>query len=261
MLINTVILFLRDALPLFVLLGMLIGQVAVTKSLLFGALLLGFFCSLVFIQQVGVLGELFAGTGLEVSLWALHFLLYGGVLLLGFGLFIRPASYLNHHQSWLVLVLLVIIIVAKGTNFLLYFNGFLNQQNALQSMLIGTLLGLGICLSLAILLYFFTVWLKRQFGPFASWAILLIFITGQLTNSLNLLVQVDVIPEGVPLWNSQWLVDNESEYGHLLNVLFGYIATPTALQVSLYISLIFLPLLTRYLWLKFIAHTDRGENQ
>jgi high-affinity iron transporter len=239
----------------------LIGQVAVTKRLVFCALLLGFICSLIFIQQVDVLGQLFAGTGLELSLWALHFMLYGGVLLLGFGLFIRPSSSLNQHQSWSVLVLLAIIIVAKGTNFLLYFNGFLNQQNALQSMLIGTLLGLGICLSLAILLYFFTGWLKRQFGAFASWMMLLVFVTGQLTNALNLLVQVDVIPEAVSLWNSQWLLDNESEYGHLFNVLFGYIATPTSLQVSLYVALILLPLVARHYWLKFIAHPDRGENQ
>jgi high-affinity iron transporter len=259
MLINTVILFLHDALPIFVLLGITLAQVSISKRLILSAFIMGLICSLTFIQKVDVLGGLFAGTGLELSLWTLHFLLYSFVLLFGFALFIRPNSWLNREKNWLVLSLFVIIIVAKGTNFLLYFNGFLNQQNALQSMLIGTLLGLGICLSLAILLYFFIAWLKSKFGSFASWVFLLIFAAGQLINSFSLLVQVDLIAESSPIWNSQWLVDNESEYGHLLNVLFGYIAAPTLLQMSAYLVLILFPMLSWFGWTKISGPLHGGK--
>lgn len=261
MLINTVILFLHDALPIFVLSGLLLGQVVVAKRLLFASFLSGLVCSLIIIQQVDAIGEMFAGTGLELSFWALHLLLYGLVLLLGFELFVRPKGLLKQHRSGLVFLLLSVIIIAKGSNFLLYFNGYLSQQNALQAMLIGTLLGLGICLSIAILLYFFTAWLKRQIGPIAAWILVLVFAVGQLVDSFNLLVQVDLISEAQAIWDSQWLVDNESEYGHLFNVLFGYTATPTLLQISSYIALILLPLLTRYGWVRLVAQTYRGENQ
>ena len=86
MLINTVILFLRDALPIFVLLGLLLAQVSMSKTILVSALLVGFLCSLVFIQQVDSLGMLFDGAGLEITLWGLHVLLYINVLLLGYAL-------------------------------------------------------------------------------------------------------------------------------------------------------------------------------
>lgn len=260
MLINTVILFLRDALPIFILLGLLMGQLTFSKKWLIGALTMGFVCSVIFIQQVNILGDMFDGTGLELALCCLHFILYGLVLALGFVLFIRPTSKPSWQTSYLALALIVVICVAKGSNFLLYFNGYLNQQNALQSMLIGTLLGLGICLSLAILLYFFMDWLTKKFGIFTPWTLLLVFAAGQLVNSLNLLVQVDVLSNAEPLWNSQWLVDNESEYGHLLNVLFGYTATPTTLQICLYILLILFPVMARYYRGHFAKPTPRGQS-
>ncbi|MGO4893019.1 hypothetical protein [Flavobacterium sp. W21_SRS_FM6] len=261
MLINTVILFLRDALPIFVLIGLLLGQVQLSKRVFIGSLFAGLACSLIFIQQVDVLGEMFAGTGLEITLWCLHFFIYCLVVLLGVSPLLFSSHDISRVNQIMACGLLVLIIVAKGTNFLLYFNGYLNQQNALQSMLIGTLLGLGICLSLAILLYFFTHWLNRKNGVFAPWLVLLVFATGQLVNAINLLVQVDVISDAAPIWNTQWLVDNESEYGHLLNVLIGYAATPTTLQIGLYLPLIIFPIIARYWWNRIATQTHRGESQ
>lgn len=241
MLINTVILFLRDALPIFVLLGLLLAQVRLATPLLVSSLSLGFVLSLIFIQQVDSLGMLFDGAGLEITLWIMHVLLYINVLLLGYVWLGGQRQRLN--PAWLACSLIVIMFIAKGSNFLLYFNGFLNQLDALQAMSLGTLLGLGICLSLAILLFFFMQALRSRFGNIAPWVVLLVFASGQLMNSLHLLVQVDLLPASAAIWNSEWLVDDESEYGHLLNVLFGYVATPTVLQMSVFSAAICLPLL------------------
>ena len=258
MLINTVILFLRDALPIFVLLGLLLAQVRLTIPFLVGALSLGFVLSLIFIQQVDSLGMLFDGAGLEITLWIMHVLLYVNVLLLGYVWLGGQRKRLN--PAWLAGGLIVIIFIAKGSNFMLYFNGFLNQFDALQAMSLGTLLGLGICLSLAILLFFFMQALSSRFGNIAPWVVLLIFASGQLMNSLHLLVQVDLLPASAAIWNSEWLIDDESEYGHLLNVLFGYVAAPTILQISVFSAAICVPLL-QFWRVSVLLPASRGINQ
>lgn len=239
MLINTVILFLRDALPIFVLLGLLIAQVSLSKRGLSLALIGGLLLALFFIRQVDSLGAMFDGAGIELTFWLLHFLVYCNVVLLGDAVLRKGTQ--NRWPVSLAVSLMILIILAKATNFLLYLNGFLNQTNAAQSLLLGTLLGLGICLSVAVLLYFFVNWLKLRFGFLAAITTLLVFASGQLINALNLLVQVDWLPTLAPVWDSQWLVDNESEYGHLFNVLFGYVATPSFLQMGVFMCAILLP--------------------
>lgn len=255
MLINTVILFLRDALPIFVLLAFLLAQVQLKKRTLISTLGLGILLALLFIQLVNTLGNLFEGTGLEMSLFALHFSLYAMGLLLGYFIF-HPTTN-NRMAKGIVCFAIVVMIIAKGSNFLLYFNGHLNKLDALQAMSVGTLLGLGICLSLAILLYFFMLGLKQHFGPVAPWTVLLVFVSGQLVNAMNLLVQVDLLPALAPAWDSQWLLDEESEYGHLFNVLVGYLATPSYLQLGAYFVLIVCPVLLA-LRTSIFTSSDRG---
>jgi high-affinity iron transporter len=46
-----------------------------------------------------------------------------------------------------------------------------------------------------------------------------------------------------PLWNTSWLLDDESIGGRLLHTLVGYTATPDAAQVLAYGSVIALMLL------------------
>ena len=256
MLINTVILFLRDALPIFVLLGLVLAQVRISFNMLSTALISGLLLALVFIRQVDSLGSMFEGAGIEISLWLLNVALYFVVLMLGHSLLKTNKAICK--PQWLALALIVLIIIAKGSNFLLYFDGYLNQANALQSMFLGILLGAGICLSLAVLLFFFVTALRSRFGWSAPLLMLLIFASGQLINALNLLVQVDLLPTSSVVWDSQWLIDDESEYGHLLNVLIGYVATPSRIQVAIYLAAIVLPWFY-YQKLKGFSHFSRGN--
>jgi high-affinity iron transporter len=261
MLINTVILFMLYALPIFVLLGFLFVQVKLSLSLQFSAVLVGLLTALAFISQVDSLGAWLDGAGLEWIFFSLHLLLYGGVLLLAYGLLNRPSKDKWLKPIRLAVLLVIVMIVTKGSNFLLYFNGYLNQVNAVQSLLVGTFVGLGICLSIAILLYFSMEWLGRHFGRIAPLTALLVFVAGQLANASNLLVQVDVLPTTSVLWNSQWWLDDESEYGHLCNVLFGYVARPTTLHMSVFVISILCPLVIQVWRLRHVKPIQRGVQQ
>ena len=127
-------------------------------------------------------------------------------------------------------------------------------------MLLGTFLGLGICLSLAVLLYLAAQWLKQRLGPRATWSLVLVYASGQLVNALPLLVQVDLIDASSTAWNSRQFVSNEFEFGHLFNVLFGYQATPSIAQVIVYVFALLLPLATFY-WLKLGSASHSGNKQ
>jgi high-affinity iron transporter len=259
MLINSVILFLRDALPIFVLAVYLHVHLPRNKIWLFTSLLAGAFLSLIYINQIHVVGQWFDGIGIELSLWLCQFSVYLLSLVLGYSLG-RNTTSNKRILFWMAGLMLGLTLLSKGGNFILYFDGYLDQKSLLQSMLLGTFLGLGICFSLAILLYIAAQWLKQNFGPWATWSLLHIYATGQLVNALPLLIQVDLIDESATAWNSQQLVSNELEFGHLFNVLFGYQASPSIDQVIIYLFTLLLPL-TVFYWLKQRSASHLGNKQ
>jgi high-affinity iron transporter len=259
MLINTVILFLRDALPILVLVVYLSVLIQASKFWLISCLVTGAILSLIYINQIHTIGQWCDGIGIELSMWLSQFLVYLFTLVLACGLAFSRLSN-QHFMYWTAGLMASLTIVFKGSNFIFYFDGYLYQSNVLQSMLLGTFLGLGICLSIAILLYLATQWLRQRFGLWATWSLLLVYVTGQLVNALPLLVQIDLIDASETAWNSQSLIKNEFEVGHLFNVLFGYQATPSIGQVIVYIFALSIPFITFY-WLKLNSATQLGNKQ
>jgi high-affinity iron transporter len=259
MLINTVILFLRDALPIFVLVVYLYVHLPANKLWLLSCFIAGAIFSLIYINQIHVIGQWFDGKGIELCLWLCQSFVYLLALVLAYELSRNQPSN-NHLAYWVAGVMVSLTLVSKGSNFIVYFEGYLNQHNVLQTMLLGTFLGLGICLSLAVLMYLAAQWLKQRLGPWSTWLLIHIYVTGQLVNTLPLLVQVDFIDASDTAWNSQNVVSNEFEFGHLFNVLFGYQAAPSIVQVLVYVFALLVPLIIFY-WLKQNLAFHSGNKQ
>ena len=254
MLINTVILFLRDALPIFVLVVYLYVHLPATNLWLLLCAGVGALLSLIYINQIHLISQLFDGNGIELSLWICQVFVYLLALVLGYGLN-RNRSSNKNYLYWTAGLMVSLTLVSKGSNFVLYFDGYFSQSNAIQSMLLGTFLGLGICLSLAILLYLTAQWLKQQLGPWSTWLLVHIYVTGQLVNALPLLVQVDFLDASATAWSSQYFVS--IEFDRLFNVLFGYQAAPSIAQVIVYALALLTPLLIFY-WLKLHSASHSG---
>ena len=257
MLINTVILFLRDALPIFVLIAYLSAFLQMSKLWLFLSLSTGALLSLIYINQIHVISQWFDGIGIElVSWWSQVFIYLLAVILV---LTLPPQKSANKKLGyWVAGIMVSLTIVSKGSSFILYFDGYLNQNNVLQSMLLGTLLGLGISLSLAILLNLGAQGLRRRFGLWTIWLLIIVYSSGQLSNALSLLVQIDFISASATAWNSQSLLSNEFEFGHLFKVLFGYQASPSMTQVYVYALSIAFPLAVFY-WFKHHTPPQKGN--
>lgn len=243
MLINTVILFLRDVLPLFVLLSLILAIRPMGKLWLLFAITLSIFACLFFINQIDFISDKFNGAGMELFFLSCHFLVYLCVWFVGY-LHLNDRDQSSSLWKITMSALLIITFVINGTNFLVYFNGFWSQADAPQSILLGTFLGLGICLSIAVLLHFSLLWLAKKWGYGSVILTLLVYASGQLTGSLNLLVQIDWLEHSQPIWDLNEIISDQSELGHFLNVLIGYEASPSIHQLSLYLLALTLPLIT-----------------
>lgn len=234
MLINTVILFIRDTLPIFLLFSILLSQRHVPLRALLAGLTGGLLLTGLLYRNLGMVSELFDGGGLELSKTLLLIVVFLG--LCGF-IYAHMAKRLRLLSVFAILLIGAITLV-NAIHFFIYSVAYWSSQQADMALMMGTVIGLGISSSVSVLLYLFLDTWQRQRGGLL---VLAIFLAGQIAGVAVLLEQINVLSEQSRLWNtSGWLAD-ESEYGHFLNVLFGYEATPGIAYVLVYLFALIFP--------------------
>jgi high-affinity iron transporter len=208
-----------------------------TKNLIFiGCLAI----TLVFLlsQYMEKTSQLFDGKGTEL-VFSLSFILIYLCSALLF-LFDTQDNFMKV-KKYLALVVFLLVFSLHGSHFILYISSYWAHSLQFESLFIGMILGVGICDSFAILLYFLLRYLDAFIYPKVSCYFLLFFAIGQLMQSIVLLQQVDTLPLSGIIWNSTNLVAEKSELGQLLQVLFGYEATPSYMQLIIYLIAFIVP--------------------
>ncbi len=225
MLINTVVMFLQELLPALLLLStLLVWQGSRLKFLLpvlLGATVFGL---LLIASQFSRISDFASGSGLE--------LLYICCYLLTFILLLLSVAFAGqpHWSARLAGLAVASLLWVNGSNLVLFL--FVYQQNlfASSALLLGAALGLGIGLSVAVLWYQLQLELAGRWRMFLQLCLSLL-AARQISMAVMLLVQTDWLASGPQLWNSEWLLSEESEYGHFFNALLGYEATPGLMQL------------------------------
>lgn len=239
MLINTVILFLRDALPIFVISTILISilqQQGIKSRWYYFAALSSVVLSLVLLNTIDDISHTLDDTGREWLYACLYIACYFITLLLLSQLALAKPLLPIRSLTFIrlgAMALIIILMTLNGANFLIYITSFWHQNNASNVLVTGVVLGVGICASIAVLLYFLLIFIEG-FYRMVRETLLIFFSAGLLMKATNLLIQIDVLPSGNLLWDSNDLIIENSEIGQLLTVFFGYDATPTSLQLALY---------------------------
>ena len=144
MLINSVVLFLRDALPMLLFISILSAIIYLkTNSLrwLIKATALGALGTVALSAFIDRVSEAFDGFGFELLTATLHILAYLSVLL-----------FLRFRSIMLATLAVSLLLSVHGTNLYIYSSGFWSSAN--NALLIGSILGFGISFSLALLLYY-----------------------------------------------------------------------------------------------------------
>jgi high-affinity iron transporter len=179
------------------------------------------------------LSELYDGDGIELFYCIVNTFVYFTMLLLGaqFNNKTKPSKGL----SLVVFVSLIFYTATNLSEFFLYFTTFLANRQAFLSTVIGSLFGLGICISFTAL---FTLFLKGFVAPNKQikqvvWSF---FLAGFISQNVVLLQQIGWLTSGGILWDSSNIVADASQYGYLLNTLVGYISAPTIEHVVMYFA-------------------------
>lgn len=237
MLINSLFLFLREMLPVFLLIAMLAvvsPAGAVRKQLLLFGVGLGvclYFVLWVFVDNLGLLWD---GSGLELFFFCCAVL--QTVVLLLVLLFVRERA--SPHISLLLAVVLALVLLVSLMEFMSFVTAMWPQEDTRKAMTVGITIGIGLAISLSILLYFFLYWLRSRI-PLAVLVILAIFVCGRFGLAINLLAQIGFIDSDV-IWSTQsWLSDQQA-VAQVLTSFIGYESTPIAWQVYGYAACLLL---------------------
>lgn len=242
MLINAVVMFLRELLPLLLLLSMLL----LWKRTHWRGLLAIFAVTsvtgiLILTSQFSRISDWQDGQGLE--------LLYAGLYLLT-ALLLALAIFQSHHLR-LSLGLAALassgLCMIHGANLVLYLWFYQRSPAESQSLWLGAAMGIGIGLSVAVLLYYLVLELQGYCRWSLAWMLALLGAR-QISMAVAIFIQTDWLNPGAVLWDSQHFISETSEYGYFLNALLGYEATPSlSLLLAMFVSICGLLLLGRRL--------------
>lgn len=244
MLINTVILFLRDLLPLFILLcyiKVLFSEQLFSWSQVIITCVLCILITVIFLQLAQPIGEAFNGAGIEI--------LTVSLFLLGYSAFLLANTHLFYSQKLIRFLLLIGIIsysVVGLSQFLIFFNVYMHKTGNELNVLLGFITGLGICVSFSVLFYFILNELAQAHYLKLVKLGWYLFLAGQVSQVLAILSQVDMLEMPPSMVNFSHYVSDSSEYGHILNTLFGYEASPSLLHIQVNILAFVLPIALSY---------------
>ena len=246
MLINTVLLFLQYALPIFIITTLLLVRFS-SKSInnisikwLVLSLIFVTISAFILSNTLESISQAADGRGVELFMSCGFLFVYFSSI----GLFVLNRRHVDTFiKIQLAFLMFFIISCLNGAHFIVYLTSYWAKAQQVESMFIGVILGGGICLSIAILFYFLLKYADQKIHSRTSNYFLLFFTIGQLMHAIVLLQQVDILPSSQPLWDSGNFIAENSELGQFLMVLFGYETTPSPLQLITYAVAFIIPVL------------------
>lgn len=227
MLINTVLMFLRELLPLCLLLAtLLVWHRSVWRSFaLYFALPSVLMLCLISLNMVWI-SEQLDGLGLEL----LYSLLYLSCFLL-----LCISAFKAQWALWNTALAAACLFSISGSNLLLYIWLPTQGDNTPADLVLGSALGVGIGASIAVLWYYLLTELK-QWRIYSFTLLLSLSGARQVMMASALLIQSDWLIAGPQLWQTEQLLSEQSELGFFLQALMGYEATPSVSQLLLYVG-------------------------
>ncbi len=248
MLLNSVILVLQETLEATLLISVLltISHLHWQKhAWVIYALVGGLALSVLYARQMVNISEWFDYVGQEIVNALLQIII---TLLICFSIwaflknrrmnFILKSSINNYYTRafiYCAAITVALSIMREGSEIFLYLSGFFHQDEYIQSVMIGSLVGFGIGISMGVLLFYGLLFLPTKWRLRGPLILLALFAGNMLSQATLQLNQADWAPSTPMLWDSSAWIPENSIAGQLLYALIGYEATPSALQVFSYI--------------------------
>ena len=137
-------------------------------------------------------------------------------------------------------VVIALAVLREGSETTLFLYGMLaGGDTPLLSVIGGGFVGLLLGILAGAGLYAGILRIPARMFFTATSALVLLLAAAMASQVARFLVQADLLPSlASPLWNSSWLLDNNSLMGRFLHTLVGYEAMPSGIQVVFYLTTI-----------------------
>ncbi len=133
-----------------------------------------------------------------------------------------------------VLVVTAVAVLREGSETVLFLYGLLASGGRV-GLAAGAVAGLAAGAAVGVLLYFGLLRIPLRHFFTVTGAIVLLLASGLAASAAGYLTQAGLLPPLVDeLWNSSWLLSENSIVGHMLPVLIGYSDRPTGIQMLFY---------------------------
>ena len=201
-------------------------------------------------------GQEVVNAGLQLTVFALI------VAILGMGLAGHAGRRFGGQRSgailgWLMAAAVGLALVRESAEILIYVQAFSAVEEYRLGVYAGSALGAGIGVSAGVLAWSALGALRPVPALRVCVLLLAIMGAGMVMQAALLLEQVDWLPAQQPLWDSSWLLGEQSLTGQLLFAVLGYEATPGPVQAALYLGSLALAGLV--VWLASRVEEDPDE--
>ena len=127
-------------------------------------------------------------------------------------------------------------VMREGGEAVFFLFGVMQVEDDAQAMLMGGLLGLAAGATLGVVLYQGLVRIPMKYVFRVMGALLILLAAGMASQAANNLVLVDMIPPIIDtLWDSSFILSDESLMGEILHVMVGYDSQPSGMQMIVFV--------------------------
>lgn len=223
MLINTVIIVLREVLEVAYLTSLLLAIsyfLQIGFRWFYAAVTLGLLGSIIYASQLSLVSEWFDYTGQEIVNGSMQLIMF---------ICLAWLITCKKYASTAMMTTVILAIIREGAELLVYYSGI--TGDAVSPVFTGSFIGLGIGLSIGALLYYALLNFNKSTAVLLSQVLLIITASGLLSQAIGFFIQADIISSQSQVWDSSSVLSEESLLGQLLYALVAYESTPAAVQV------------------------------
>lgn len=256
MLINAVIIILREVLEASLIMGVLLALSQLnqlSRIWCIKAIIVGGMGAVAYATNLAFISELYEGVGQEVLNTVLYVFIFTFVLVTIYSL--RDKKYF-HITSKAMFVCVAMAIVREGSEIIIYIQGFSTIPELFTPVLIGSSIGAGIGLSIGVFIYYLIVNLPFLYGIRFAFLVLVFISGGMVSQAIQMLLQADLITSELPIWDTSTFVNEQSVVGQILFAMIGYEATPALSQVILYVLSMLLASFFAFAAIKYAQSTN-----
>ncbi len=145
-------------------------------------------------------------------------------------------------------IIIALAVLREGSEIVLFSYGMLVSGEKIHNIILGIISGTIVSSILGILIYFSIIAIPTKYIFKVSTYLLVFLAAGMASIGAQNLVAADFFSNySSELWDSSFLLTEESIVGKILHSLFGYVSRPTLIQVIFYLGTVGVFFISNYL--------------